>query len=383
MPHRTVTVLSFSDGHDSGAALIRDGKVMAALQEERPTNIKHYDGTPESSIKEVFGIAGIHPSEVDLIAIANLVRVHAPVSNPFHRPPSTLPKESSFNLRIWKALHMAGYVPFVSSHAYAKMYTKVLHKFREMRQIQKILQDLDLLEKEVVFIEHHLSHAASAYRSCPWSYEEPTIVLTADGAGDGLSSTVSIAEKGKMKRVASSPSYDSLGNAFYGAITVYLGLKPWFDEYKTMGLAPYGNPNRCYSQMKKLIKLNPKNNLEFKNTISPLIQTKLKTLLDRQRFDNIAAAAQQYLEELLTKWVETASKKWDIHNVACAGGIFLNVKANKRILEMKEVEKAFFYPAAGDDGTTVGAGLEAYFQYCLREGIKTRKTAPYRRLLWA
>ena len=95
MPHRTVTVLSFSDGHDSGAALIRDGKVMAALQEERPTNIKHYDGTPESSIKEVFGIAGIHPSEVDLIAIANLVRVHAPVSNPFHRhrqhyPPKNL-----------------------------------------------------------------------------------------------------------------------------------------------------------------------------------------------------------------------------------------------------------------------------------------------------
>ena len=271
MPKQSITVLSFSDVHDSGAALIRDGKVIAALQEERPTNIKHFDGTPEKSIHEVFKIAKIHPSEVDLIAIANLVRVHAPVYNPFHRQPSTLPKESSFNLKIWQALHMVGYVPFVSSHTYAKMYAKILHKFREIRQVKKVLQDLDLLDKEVVFIEHHLSHAASAYRSCPWSYEEPTLVLTADGAGDGLSSTVNVTENGQIRRVASSVSYDSLGNAFYGAITVYLGLRPWFDEYKTMGLAPYGNPKYCYSQMRRLIRINQKSALEFKNTISPLI----------------------------------------------------------------------------------------------------------------
>ena len=373
MPHRSVTILSFSDGHDAGAALIRDGNVIAALQEERPTNIKHYDGMPEKSLHEVFRIAKIHPSEVDLVAVANLVRVHAPVSNSFRLQSSTLPRESSFGLRIWQVFHMAGYVPFVSSHSYANLYVRILHKFREMKQIKKVLGDLNLLEKEVVFVEHHLAHAASAYRSCPWSYDEPTLVLTADGAGDCLSSTVSVTENGQMKRVASSPSFDSLGNAFYGAITVYLGLRPWFDEYKTMGLAPYGNPRLCYSQTKRLIKLSSRNNLEFKNTISPLIQTKLQTLLGRQRFDNIAAAAQLYLEDLLTTWVKNAADKYNVHNVACAGGIFLNVKANKRVMEMEEVEKAFFYPAAGDDGTTVGAGLEAYFQYCLRDGVKPEK----------
>ena len=96
-------------------------------------------------------------------------------------------------------------------------------------------------------------------------------------------------------------------------------------------------------------------------------------MLARQRFDNIAAAAQEYLEELLTKWVRTAIAKTGIHKIACAGGIFLNVKANKRIAEMEEVEDAFFYPAAGDDGTTIGSGLQAYYKYCTREGLSPEK----------
>ena len=372
MPKKPVTVFSFSDGHDAGAALIRDGKVLAALQEERPLNIKHYDGTPEFSMKEIFKIANVHPSEVDLIAITNLVRVHAPSSHK-SKPAKGMPEESRTSSRIWMALHLVGYVPFVSSHTFAKLYVKILHKFREMRQIKKVLADLDLLTKETVFIEHHLAHASVAYRSSPWSYEEPTLVLTADGAGDGLSSTVSVTEEGNLLRIASSPSYDSLGNAFYGAITVHLGLKPWQDEYKTMGLAPYGNPKTCLSAMRRIIRLNQNAPLTFENKISPFIQTKLQTMLNRQRFDNIAAAAQQHLEDLLVTWVRNAITMFDIHRVVCSGGVFLNVKANKRIMEMPEVEDFFVYPAAGDDGTAIGAGLQAYFKYCKREGVQPEK----------
>ena len=373
MPKKSVTVFSFSDGHDAGAALISDGRVLAALQEERPKNIKHYDGTPEFSMREVFKIAGVHPSEVDLISIANLVRVHPPISRKFRQASTSLPRENPLNVKIWEVMHLVGYVPFAASHTFAKLYVKILHKFREMKQIKKILEELDLLTKETIFIEHHLAHASTAYRSCPWSYEEPTLVFTADGAGDGLSSTVGIGEKGEIRRIASSSYYDSLGNALYGAITVYLGLKPWYDEYKTMGLAPYGNPKRCINEIRRTIRLNPKKPLEFENRISPFIQSKLKTMLSGQRFDNIAAAAQQHLEELLVAWIRTAVAKSDIHKVVCSGGIFLNVKANKKIMEMPEVEDAFFYPAAGDDGTTVGAGLQAYFEYCNREGIKPEK----------
>jgi len=373
MPRRSVTIFSFSEGHDASAALIRDGQVLAALQEERPKNIKHYDGIPEFSMKEVFRIANIHPSEVDLIAIGNLVRVHAPS---FRKPSRLLSKDSSekwWNSKVWLALLGLGYVPFVSSHTFAKLYVKILRNFREMKQVLRVLEDLDLAEKETVFIEHHLAHASSAYRSCEWSYDEPTLVFTADGAGDGISSTMSVGEKGKLNRVAFSPSYDSLGNAFYGAITGYLGLRPWWDEYKTMGLAPYGNPKYCIESMRKIIRLNPKSPLEFENRISPFIQSKLRIMLAKQRFDNIAAAAQLHLEDLLVEWVRNAMNKFDIHKIACSGGVFLNVKANKRIREISEVENCFFFPASGDAGTAIGAGLQAYFKYCSREGLKPVK----------
>ncbi len=150
MPKKSVTVFSFADGHDASAALIRDGKVLAALQEEKLTNIKHYDGTPERSMRAVFKIAGIEPSEVDIIAIANLVRVHAPNSSRT-KIPSALPKESATNRRIWQAVHALGYIPFVDSHTYAKLYVQILHKFREMRQINKVLESLGLTEKETSF----------------------------------------------------------------------------------------------------------------------------------------------------------------------------------------------------------------------------------------
>jgi carbamoyltransferase len=140
-----------------------------------------------------------------------------------------------------------------------------------------------------------------------------------------------------------------------------------------MGLAPYGNPRPCIDAMRRIITLNPTAPLEFQNKISPFIQTKLQTMLTRQRFDNIAAAAQQHLENLLVNWVRNAIRKFDLHRIVCSGGVFLNVKANKKIMEMPEVEDLFVYPAAGDDGTAIGAGLQTYFKFCKREGLKPEK----------
>ncbi len=355
MPKRSVTVLGLHDGHDAGAALVRDGKVLAALQEERPRNIKHYSGAPELSIREVFRIAKVHPSEVDLIAMAGLVRTHAPI------------REDPLRVKMFERLS-----PYVASHSFVKLYTRILHKFREMKSIRKIFDELGIAQKEVVFVEHHLAHAATAYRSCPW-HNEPVLILTADGAGDGLSSTVNIGENEEIKRIATSTYYDSLGNVLYSEVTRYLGMKPWDHEYKVMGLAAYGSPNYCIEHMKKILRVNPKRPLEFQNTIGAycrFVQSKLKKILGEQRFDNIAAATQLHFEELITTWVRNAVKKTDIHKITCAGGLFLNVKANKRLVEMPEVEDAFFYPAAGDAGMPVGAALQAYHEYCLNNGAK-------------
>jgi carbamoyltransferase len=353
---KDVTVLGIHDGHDSGAALIRNGRVLAAVAEERLVKIKHYSGTPENAIKQVFKISGVHPSEVDIISIASLNRAYAPNA------------EEPFKLKVFELIS-----PLVASHSFSNFYVNILSKQRSAKHLFKIFNELGLKDIEVDFVEHHEAHAWSAYQSCPW---DEALVLTSDGAGDGLSSTVNIGRNGSIERIASSTYYDSIGNAFYSEITAYLGMKRWDHEFKTMGLAPYGKPEYCKDVMEKIVRLNPNNGLEFQNisgACNRQVQKKLKKLLDGQRFDNIAAAAQQHLEELLCAWVSNAIKATGINKVAFAGGVMLNVKASKFIYEMPEVEDVFTYPAADDSGMPVGAALKTYYDYCKRDGIKPEK----------
>lgn len=354
---KDVIVLGIHDGHNSGAALVRNGKVIAAISEERLRNVKNYSGTPELAIKEVFKIAEIDPQEVNLIAIGCLMRTHPPLA------------EEPIFVKLYRKI-----VPILHGKWFSKFYVSVLHRFRKMDELRNIFEELKIADREITFIEHHLSHAASAYYSRPW--DDKTLVLTLDGSGDGVSSSVNIGEGSKINRIAWSVSYNSLGNNLYSEVTGYLGLKRWEHEYKVMGLAPFGRPEYCIDKMRRVIRINPKNPLEFENTIgaySKDVQGKFKNMFHGQRFDNIAAACQLYFEELLIQWVKNAIIETGIKKLACAGGMFLNVKANKLIRELDEVEDVFFYPPAGDEGTAVGAALEGYYRYCEREGIESER----------
>jgi carbamoyltransferase len=350
------TTLGINDGHDAGAALVRDGKVLAAVQEERVTNIKHYSGVPAISINEVFRIAKVDPSEIDGIGLVSLIRVYLPL------------KERPLKVRLFDSLS-----PYLHSKSFTKLYVKILHRFRKMKELKKALAPLGLLDKEISFVEHHTAHASCAYRTSPWGYAEPTLVMTIDGYGDGVSASVNVGRDGEIARIAWSTHYDSPGNSYYSAITEFLGMKPWDHEYKTMGLAPYGRPDICIDKMRRIIRLNPANPMEFQNTFrsySNSMIRKLRTVLAGERFDNIAAACQEYYEELFTAWVRNAVTKTGIRKVAFAGGNILNVKANQKVLEIQEVEDAFFYPAAGDEGTATGAALQTYYDTCQADGAK-------------
>ncbi len=350
----SVVTLGINDGHNAGAALVKDGEVVAAIQEERLVNVKNYSGVPLKAIPEVFRIAKIHPQDVDVVAIVSLNRVYAPLA------------EMPWKLRFFEWLS-----PYVHSHAWSRFYVRVLHKRRRMEELRQALRGLGLEGKELMFVEHHQAHAATAY--CPRPWEEKTLVLTADGAGDGLSATVGIGDGSRIDRIASATYYDSVGNTFYSEITAFLGMKRWEHEYKVMGLAPYGKADSCLREMKRLIRVNPRRPLEFENTsgrCGTQVQKVLRKTLAGQRFDNIAAACQRHFEELMVQWVRNAIRATGIRKVACAGGLFLNVKANKRLAELDEVEDIFFYPACDDGGTPVGAALEAYIRFCEREGAK-------------
>jgi carbamoyltransferase len=366
MAKRNILVLGINDGHDAGAALVKNGLVTAAVQEERLNNIKHFAGIPEKSIFEVFRISKAEPTDVNLICFVSF------------DPPGIE------NLETLSARTLIRLSPLLHSDSYIKFYTSIKRKHRTFAHLKKIFENLKLLDTETTVIEHQTAHAACAYRTSNWSYhnggngdgkDRAILILTADGSGDGLSSTVNIGINGHIQRIAFSSSYDSIGNAFYTQITSFLGLKPWDHEYKVMGLAPYGKPEYCIEQMRKIIRLDPHNPLRFENTVgtirSSTIQSKLRKLLVNQRFDNIAAAAQQHLEDLMKKWVQNAIKATGIHKVACAGGLFLNVKANKILGELEGVDDIFFYPAADDGGTPIGAALQGYYEYCTREGMSS------------
>jgi len=359
--HKPVTVLGICDGHDAGAAIVRDGRVVAAVAEERLKYEKHWGGVPSLSLHEVFRISSIHPSEIDLIALGNLNRMWR---GPGHEYPRKI-----------KLFHkLPG---FMITNTFVKAYVRFLKRFRKMKELLGVLKELGLEERETSVVEHQSVHAAVAYRSSPWSYDQPVLVFTADGSGDGLSATVSIGEKGRLSRVAETSYYDSIGHSFYSEITGYLGLKRYDNEYKTMGLAPYGRPERCLPMMQKMMRINPSNPLQFENTlgayISSDIQKRLGKMLAGQRFDDVAAAAQLWVEELLTTWINNAVEKYSIRKIACAGGVFLNVKANQRILQTCRIEDAFFNPLAGDDGQAIGAALEGYYRFCEREGLTPDK----------
>ena len=347
---KKITVLGVNDGHDSGASIVQNGKILAAVQEERLRNKKHYAGTPSLSIKEVIKISEINPEEIDLIAISSLNRVYSPY------------EEQPFILKVFEKAS-----PLIHSKTFARFYVSILKRTRNIKELKKCFADTGISEKETMFVEHHHCHASSCLTS---GMKPPFLIFTADGAGDGVSSTVNVFEKDSINRIAWSDYYNSLGNTLYTEITAYLGLKRWNDEFKVMGLAPYGKKEYSMDAMKKIIKLD---DLEFRNTIGACansVQGKLKNLLMGHRFDNLAAAVQELLEDLLVKWVKNGIRKTGIRKAAFCGGVFLNVKANKRILEECGLKESFFFPASGDAGTSVGAAVNGYHEYCKRDGIK-------------
>lgn len=360
MKHK-ITVLGIHIFHDAGAAIVQNGQVLAAINEERIINVKHASGYPLKSIEEVFNIAKIDPSEIDAIALVGI-------------PNSKFPKHFSRYPNISDSVLDWSWI--TSNQKGLDLNYSYLHQIEKVEKIRETLTTLGIPLKQIIFVEHHSAHAASAYYLSPWNLDEEVLVLTSDGTGDGLSSTISIGSNGKINRIKNSETnyINSLGG-FYSSITEYLGMDYGFDPFKTMGLAPYGNPKKAIDEIKKIIQINPQNPLSFQNKFGTIhnMQKNLSQLLRGKRFDHIAAAAQSWFETLATTWIENIVKKTDIRKIACAGGTFLNVKANQSILSLDCIDDAFFCPASGDEGLAVGAALRSYFEIASKDGNKPIK----------
>jgi carbamoyltransferase len=343
-------VLGIHDGHCASACLIEDGILKFAIQEERLAYEKNKAGFPKESIKYILKKYDLTPNDIDKIAVA---------SN--HTSPLFATGEY---FKKHKRSIVRQYLDQIakSTPAYA------WYKKERRKQRIKNLTAAGFERSRIHFVDHHLCHAATAYFGSPFPRDEPILVITNDGAGDGLCATVSIAKNNQLKRIAEVKSSESLAG-IYALITKMLGFTPLEHEYKLMGMAPYVSEKghqEGYKIFSDLISVSRSNPLTFKRKTSQPISMILPLLEKRSRFirfDYICAGLQQFTEDILVQWIRNCINHTNIHKIALAGGIFMNVKANKKIMELPEVEDLFIFPSCGDETVSVGAAYHVYMQH--------------------
>ncbi|MBI4421619.1 MAG: hypothetical protein HY560_12410, partial [Gemmatimonadetes bacterium] len=355
-------ILGINDGHNAAACLYQDGQVTAAIQEERLRRVKNWSGFPLQSVRAILEMTGTSADEIDAVAM-NGEYAAFPMTREQLMEEYRTGNDAGVAVRrgIRRAVRTA------------IRPTRLYTRYRQHRQRARVrpLLEMGVPWEHVVFVEHHTAHAAAAYYG--WArFEDPVLVLTCDGAGDGLCATVSIGHRGRLERLHDVEQADSIGN-IYAMITFLMGMVPLEHEYKLMGLAPYADPTgaaRVYAELLRLIRVDPHHPLGWERADgcpdTYFSYRFFRDLLEHKRFDWVAGGLQKFSEHVLTEWVARCVRETGIHRVAVSGGTFMNVKANKAIMELPEVDELFVYPSCGDETNAMGA---AYWVYAERAGV--------------
>lgn len=357
-------VLGINYGHyDSSVTLVKDGQIIASAAEERFTRIKHYSGLPINALSFCLEFSKVTIEDIDLIAFPSVSFPDNKLNVLFGRKKVGSPTFTNYS----PAMNMSDYARGAVLFAVKKAGGLV----REELPIYK--KRYPCSKDGIVFLDHHLSHAASAYYTS--GITGRTLVVTSDGAGDLLSLTIWLADNGKIYPRLKIGHKGSLG-FFYSLVTEALGWWVGDGEGKTMGLSPYGKGNNAYGildpyiprykngKLMKGVNFGPVGVWKVpEGTIHWHFQDALKVreLIDRYGRENIAYEAQRLLEEEMVGLVSYWLNKEKVSSLAAAGGVFLNVKMNQRIWETGLLKSFHIYPDAGDGGLTAGAALYAYF----------------------
>ncbi|MEX0958202.1 MAG: carbamoyltransferase [Burkholderiales bacterium] len=353
--------------HDSAAALIDDGKIVAAAQEERFSRTKHDAGFPRQAIGYCLAQAGIGLDGVDFVAFYD---------KPFLKFERLLETYVAFAPRGFRSFRMA--IPLW-------LREKLFQKDLLRREFQRYHPDFDW-QRRLLFSEHHLSHAASAFFPSPF---DEAVVLTMDGVGEWATTSVAIGRGNRLEVIKELHFPHSLG-LLYSAFTYYTGFKVNSGEYKVMGLAPYGEPRYAQTILDHLIDLKPDGTFRLDQSYFDYC-TGLRMTSHRfdalfggpprqpdepltQRHMDLAASIQQVTEEIVLRLTRALAAETGMANLCLAGGVALNCVANGKVLRERAFENLWIQPAAGDAGGALGAALAAYHLY--REQPRIVQRAP-------
>ena len=341
--------------HDSAAAIIVDGEIIGAAQEERFTRKKHDACYPKNAINYVLKEAGLKLNDIDHVVF---------YEKPFLKFERLLETYVGFSPSGFKSFSMS--MPLWLSE---KLFQKKM-LFDALKEQDSSFNDIN----KINFSEHHLSHAASAFFSSP--YEE-AIILTLDGVGEWATTTVSIGKNNKINILKEIHFPHSLG-LLYSAFTYFLGFKVNSGEYKVMGLAPYGAPKFKNIILDKLIDVKEDGSfrliMDYFNYATGLTMTnnkfaKLFSMERRKPEDKLlqihmdmAASIQAATEEIVLKITRFLSKEFKLENLCMAGGVALNCVANGKILKEGLFKNIWIQPASGDAGGALGAAQAFYYQ---------------------
>lgn len=346
-------VLGITDHFTSGAAIVVDGRVTAAVNEERLARSKMVMGFPWKSIEEVMKLAGVGPEDIDHVAVASRWGTFLPEYVDFSKGVFGVDegkvKSLFFDLGS-KLSFLRSKVPGLESLYYQLRQPVFAHR---RSAIRKVLKEQFAIQCPVEFVWHHHAHAACAYYGSGF---KDALVVTLDGSGDGHCSHVYDVNDGKWTRLHAVSSFDGIGN-YYEYVTHLCGFTAGKHEGKITGLAAYGKES--YSDiLHQFIRYQQGTLVNVGNAFRMAAVEKLRKALPKGfSREDLAASIQGVSERITTQYIDYWRQRTGRCNVALAGGVFANVKINQRVHEIPGIDATFVYPAMSDEGLASGAAL--------------------------
>jgi carbamoyltransferase len=367
-------VLGIHDGHDSHACVVRDGRLVAAVGEERLSRLKSDGGYPNRAIESVMKIAGITASDIDIVAFSQR-------SDMIWR--TLLNKYATFKVRDWvrecevywrPVLLEKKKLPLMMLHdefrdvpgdvetrPYFRMIERVRNKPSEDwgaigDQVRKeVLEEhIGISSAKIQTFRHEDCHKAYGFFSSPYPRQR-CLVFTIEGGGEDSSATSTIFEQdGNFEELWKSNTVNA--GRLYAYVTLILGMQPGQHEYKVMGLAPYGTEYHGKRSLEFFRKVNRVVGETIVNDgVVPELYYVVREALSCERFDGIAWGLQQWIEELVTEWIDNTVRSRGLDHVILSGGVAQNIKVVKAVAELPSVAKVWAGPAAGDGSLGIGA----------------------------